>query len=657
MTDFIIFCVQTDFKVSNIIDLLYRSSHKLKLDMSSLDSPSPNREDLRLLDISYLQSSSRFKSNLCAQPLRSEISGHEAQDSSASDLLIRFALRSGPHRVYQSYYESTLRKWTGRSRFFSAIVSGEYQRNHNNIYDLTDYTIESFNWVMKYISSGKIDRLTNVMDHHELYQISMYLGLPNELVRYVDISVDRLFYHNLTDTDLEMRLYERSVREILYANEDTDFRGEDVKFTLGRVINSRNFFDRSSEMTSNLRQSELSHYTKVYKNQDYYFISDPNDVCRDKKTTNVLAELSNQQIRELFSQYISGLFDGFDFTDLVIAGGCISNFEKLVSDTSDIMHLYYTLGELGDIDIFIITKDPTNAKIAIRRLLNHLKAQYPNVLFLRTENAITILGIYPDDNCIDGLVVQIILRLYNSVTQVISGFDIDSCCVAYDCNELYCMPRFLRSTVQGYNLVDPERQSLNYGYRLFKYLTRGFRIALPGYDHERVIKTSINNPSATGLARIINQVKRNRIHNMDIMDDTNPHDYTSYKFIHPNSLNRYIRNIGMEHRRSNNVQEPESKWVLMPEWEDQDNEDTIQSINQYLIRHNIEVNVKASYSIDQILNDSVDIDMTPLILRGVKSNLPDQIKFKTRNVGTQLTNSFNPTFEDWYRDLYSVIID
>jgi hypothetical protein len=52
--------------------------------------------------------------------------------------------------------------------------------------------------------------------------------------------------------------------------------------------------------------------------------------------------------------------------------------------------------------------------------------------------------------------------------QVLLGFDIDCCCVAYDGERVWAAKRARRALVHGINLVDPTRQSTTYELRLVR---------------------------------------------------------------------------------------------------------------------------------------------------------------------------------------------
>ncbi len=127
----------------------------------------------------------------------------------------------------------------------------------------------------------------------------------------------------------------------------------------------------------------------------------------------------------------------------------------------------------GDIDLFLVSTDPGEIDRAIRHVHARMTAVHGNVAIVRTENAVTFV---PQSRLAPH--VQIVLRAYKSLGQVLLGFDVDSCCAGYDGFRAVCTARFLRAVQRGYNLVDVTRLSPTYEVRLVKYLRRGFHIAM-----------------------------------------------------------------------------------------------------------------------------------------------------------------------------------
>ena len=60
---------------------------------------------------------------------------------------------------------------------------------------------------------------------------------------------------------------------------------------------------------------------------------------------------------------------------------------------------------------------------------------------IRTKNAITIASAYPTRH------VQIVLRLYKSISEILTGFDVDCSCVAYDGRMVWATPRAVASYI------------------------------------------------------------------------------------------------------------------------------------------------------------------------------------------------------------------
>ena len=85
---------------------------------------------------------------------------------------------------------------------------------------------------------------------------------------------------------------------------------------------------------------------------------------------------------------------------------------------------------------------------------------------------------------------QIIFRLYSSINEILHGFDIGSCAVGFDGNEIYFTNLSKFSFEYGYNIFDISRMSTSYFHRLAKYKSRGFGIIFPSISKKIDIRTS-----------------------------------------------------------------------------------------------------------------------------------------------------------------------
>jgi len=86
---------------------------------------------------------------------------------------------------------------------------------------------------------------------------------------------------------------------------------------------------------------------------------------------------------------------------------------------------------------------------------------------------------------------QFIHRIYPSIDTILGGFDIGSCMVALTSSidqpsklELYTIPLGAWSIVNTSIIVDMQRRSTSYEYRLSKYHGLGFTLILPGLPYE-----------------------------------------------------------------------------------------------------------------------------------------------------------------------------
>ncbi len=116
---------------------------------------------------------------------------------------------------------------------------------------------------------------------------------------------------------------------------------------------------------------------------------------------------------------------------------------------------------------------------------------------VRTRYSISVpipfrLGYYPYS--IRSIVIQFILIKSISKYQILNRFDLDASCIGFDIGKrykFYSLPRFVRAFETKTNVTDPTRQSPTYIRRLIKYAGRGFNIAVPGFELDK-IKLSSN---------------------------------------------------------------------------------------------------------------------------------------------------------------------
>ncbi len=348
------------------------------------------------------------------------------------------------------------------------------------------------------------------------------------------------------------------------------------------------------------RTSRLRKFCNIHKHRYSEKISyrtnckinyiDPYYVYGESKVIEVRSNLTT-----LLDSYELG---DFDLGKFVVAGGAI--FNRMASKLET------------DLDLFLVTRSEKEAMSEIYRLEKHLKDSIRSVI--RSENCFTFLFDH-------GGKIQVILRLYYNITQIISGFDIDSCCCAYDRKHLYGMPRFLRSLKRGYNIVDPERQSKNYSERLLKYYIRGIGVALPGYDPKRVIPSLMNNRNTKGgMSRLLTTIQKYN-HKGEGSSSINSYkngDYDTIGCIECyQDLIEHLKRIKQYNSLKNN------KKVTIP----------------FVYNTTVKKTLKSKCFESEMNGGNLVSSLGPL-------------KFITKDPGTQIGGSFHPISDDWYKSSY-----
>lgn len=121
------------------------------------------------------------------------------------------------------------------------------------------------------------------------------------------------------------------------------------------------------------------------------------------------------------------------------------------------------------------------------------------VTVVRTKYAITIASQYPTRH------IQVVLRVYKSVGEILTGFDIDAAGGAYDGKQVYVAPRALGSYITQINHIDLTRRSPSYENRLSKYSHRNFEVYWPDLERNRIDPTIFERSfqRTLGLARLL----------------------------------------------------------------------------------------------------------------------------------------------------------
>ena len=94
-------------------------------------------------------------------------------------------------------------------------------------------------------------------------------------------------------------------------------------------------------------------------------------------------------------------------------------------------------------------------------------------------------------------IAQVILRRYSHPSEVLHGFDLGSCQLAYDGKDVFTTSAGLLAIRMGINIVDMSRRRDTYEKRLLKYLSRGFKIVFPNLSPASLKLKKIETPYFT----------------------------------------------------------------------------------------------------------------------------------------------------------------
>jgi hypothetical protein len=198
--------------------------------------------------------------------------------------------------------------------------------------------------------------------------------------------------------------------------------------------------------------------------------------------------------------------DDLDWSNVVAAGSSVVTSmlpvpeEYKTSKRALRNHYHENLAPSSDVDLFIWGLDEKAAMEKIEQIETSIRGCIlSESTTIRTKNAITIVSQYPTRH------IQIVLRLYKSVSEILTGFDVDCSCFAFDGSQVYATPRGITSFLSQSNTIDLSRRSPSYESRLAKYARRGFEVYYADFDRKRVDPTVYERSlvRTLGLARLL----------------------------------------------------------------------------------------------------------------------------------------------------------
>jgi tetratricopeptide (TPR) repeat protein len=219
--------------------------------------------------------------------------------------------------------------------------------------------------------------------------------------------------------------------------------------------------------------------------------------------TSGSAVVGRQDFLKQLNVFSEGQLQYVDWNNVVLAGGAVLAALTPMPPTPlrEFFHTNHAY-KSSDIDLFLYGLNTDAATKKVSQLYHAVKKANPQVFCVRSLHTITLVSEFPKRK------IQIILRLYKTLAEVLHGFDLDACSVGFDGTDVWATDRAARAITRQYNMVDLSYLSPSYESRLFKYSKRGYRVAVPGFKPDRV-KKSITDPmggrwpSVSGLAKLV----------------------------------------------------------------------------------------------------------------------------------------------------------
>ncbi|OJD16461.1 hypothetical protein AJ78_03360 [Emergomyces pasteurianus Ep9510] len=212
------------------------------------------------------------------------------------------------------------------------------------------------------------------------------------------------------------------------------------------------------------------------------------------------------QFVENFRVFSESSLVDMDWSNVVVAGSavttCLLPVPAKFSSSRKAQREYYheKIAPSSDVDLFIYGLDEKQAIDKIKQIEKCIRDSIlEEVSVIRTKNALTIVSKYPTRH------IQIVLRLYKSVSEILTGFDVDCACTAFDGHQVWASPRAIAAFATQTNSVDLTRRSPSYENRFAKYAHRGFEVYWPALDRSKldptIFERSFNH--VVGLARLM----------------------------------------------------------------------------------------------------------------------------------------------------------
>lgn len=364
--------------------------------------------------------------------------------------------------VFNSYYhgvsnfivveKNKLDIWRKKSEFIDVLMSSynddeTLQLYLNDIVDLYSLII-----IFNFFDTNKISSDIESEYKTKILNGLAYFGINSEILNSIKKGFGLVW--KLYDIDNEINEKEKELKNkineidkhIFYENFNTEDISKLYKLNEYKKLDEDILLNKN---TYNLLYEKLHENFSINKKQYEHINNTINNIC---------PEFDLNFIKSEFEKLSNNIFNDLD--DCVVTG------EMLIK------HFTYNSYFIdSSYNVYLFTKYETRALEIIKILYDRLNSKIKTYI-IKTKNTITLYN--------KNFELKIITKLYNSITDIFTNFDLDCCCVGYSKGNLYALPRFIRSLAYSGNIFDPEKQSSNYIHRLKKYIKKNFSLFIPG---------------------------------------------------------------------------------------------------------------------------------------------------------------------------------
>ena len=470
---------------------------------------------------------------------------------------------------------------------------------------------------------------------------------------------------------------------------------DDSENVIGRNFNLRDKVNEILDIDNKFRfhgvDQDLYVIDDIFNNDIKLYNDDNILLVRNRSWGGYIFKTDNPLIsgtKTKWENYINRILPEFDYENILIAGGHICSFLKHPE--------VYNIDV--DIDLFIYgIKDKNQANKRVEKIINY---------FNNNNNTWGVYSINISKNCISLLVgnyygnkmrIDIVLRLYNTKSEILHGFDLGPAAIGWDGKEI------LFTTLSKFTyeyktiIVDLSRRSTTFEKRLVKYVERtGFNIIFPDFNMDKINDYKVNNVNNenererriydmnyiklilfSGPERYLKDIKVS----LNVIGAKNPG--LNLLTFHNNSKNNcdYKPSSGENHNIKCLLNDDlENLYLKVTQWNGlkingklirgKFNMETLKKLDELIDEeHLINYYIKEIQKINLILSGEINSNIIKENIRKLKKNIRkinekskkskksriNLIHWNIENPTTQLTSSINPLIKDpkdWYGKFY-----